>query len=159
MRHAAAHLHAACGTMCLDNSNLSLSQISTMALTFNVQNARRFERGRHSIPDPSLPRPSYCRPPPLTVCLARAARRWTTILIISGGLLYDLCTPYQVDYRVGNTDALSALVALACRARRDAVRVGAVRCLKAAALLTMAVLTVHTPAAVLLLRVWPYCIY
>eukprot|EP00964_Phaeocystis_antarctica_P092092 scaffold59171_cov17-Phaeocystis_antarctica.AAC.1 len=26
-------------------------------------------------------------------------------------------------------DALSALVALACRARRDAVRVGAVRCL------------------------------
>ena len=34
----------------------------------------------------------------------------------------------QVDYRVGNTDALSALVALACRARRDAVRVGAVRC-------------------------------
>ena len=53
--------------------------------------------------------------------------------------LYSLC---QVDYRVGNTDALSALVALACRARRDAVRVGAVRSLYALPLysLTMTVL-------------------
>ena len=33
------------------------------------------------------------------------------------------------DFRIGNTDALSALVALACRARRGAVRVGAVRCM------------------------------
>ena len=33
------------------------------------------------------------------------------------------------DYRVSNADALAALVALACQARRAAVRVGAVRCI------------------------------